>query len=220
MKGCEQRCLYIKHDDDGEKTSLIFFKQTLGSTKNVKILFALKKYNKFGEPLSITDNNLRENSTRSPHVRKQYKIQKDLDSVSLYSSKNHLVPHPTKTIVIIFSKPPQATKFKDRAVLSLNNAKTEYVNSYKCLGFSLEQYLDYFLHVKDTCKKINYGLQTIRRVKPFVSESSLILLANLLVLSHLDYCSPVLYNLSTCQIETLLKLQKQCAHLIYSCNRI
>ena len=146
-------------------------------------------------------------------------IQKDLDSVSLYSSINHLVPRPTKTKVIIFNKSSQATMFKDRAVLSLNNAEIENVNSYKCFGFSLEQHLDYSLHVKDTCKKINYGLQIIRRVKPFVSESSLILLANSLVLSHLDYFSPVLYNLSAGQIETLLKLQKRCARLIYSCNR-
>ena len=146
-------------------------------------------------------------------------IQGDLDSVSSYSSRNHLVPHPSKTKVIFFSKPSQATKFEDRAILSLNSADIEYVNSYKCLGFSLEQHLDYSLHVKDICKKINYGLHIMRCVKTFVPENGLILLANSLALSHLHYCSPVLYNLSCSHIDTLLKLQKRCARLIFSCNR-
>ena len=70
------------------------------------------------------------------------------------------------------------------------------------------------------CKKVNYGLQIMRRVKDFLPQESLILLANSLVLSHLDYCSPLLHNLNSGQLDTLLKLQKHCARLIFSCNRL
>ena len=57
-------------------------------------------------------------------------------------------------------------------------------------------------------------------MKDFIPQDSLILLANSLVLSHLDYCSPLLHNLNSSQLDTLLKLQKRCARLIFSCNRL
>ena len=146
-------------------------------------------------------------------------IQRDLDSICLYSSRNHLVPHPKKTKVILFSKPSQATPLEERSPLSLNNVGTEYVTSYKCLGFTLDQHLDYSLHLKDMCRKINYGLQIMRRVNVYLPKENLILLANSLVLSHLDYCSPILYNLNCGQLDILLKLQKQCARIIFGYDR-
>ena len=129
------------------------------------------------------------------------------------------MPHPKKTKVIIFSKPSQATPFEERFPLSLNDVDIEYVTRYKCLGFTLDQHLDYSLHLKDMCRKINYGLQIMRRVSVYLPRESLILLANSLVLSHLDYCSPILYNLKCGQLDMLLKLQKQCARIIFGCGR-
>ena len=46
------------------------------------------------------------------------------------------------------------------------------------------------------------------------SKVSLIILANFLVLSHMDYCSPIAYSLSCSQLDILLKLQKQCERII------
>ena len=63
------------------------------------------------------------------------------------------------------------------------------------------------------CKKINYGLQIMRKVKDFIPQGSLILLANSLVLSYLDYYSPLFHNLDSGQLDILLKLQKHCACL-------
>ena len=146
-------------------------------------------------------------------------IRKDLNSICLYSSRNHLVPHPKKTKVILFNKPSQATPLEERSPLSLNSVGIEYVTSYKCLRFTLDQHLDYSLHQKDMCREINYGLQTMRHVNVNLPKESLILLAISLVLSHLDYCSPILYNLNCSQLDTLLKLQKQCARIIFDYDR-
>ena len=60
----------------------------------------------------------------------------------------------------------------------------------------------------------------MRRMKDFIPQDSLTLLANSLVLSHLlDYCSPLLHNLNSSQLNILLKLHKRFARLIFSCNR-
>ena len=154
------------------------------------------------------------------HTEVSHDIQVNLNVIGTYSAKNHLVPHPKKTKSILFSKRSQYIIPEERVNLTLSDKNIEYVSFYKCLAFTLDEHLHYTEHVKDMCKKINYGLQIMRRVKDFLPQESLILLANSLVLSHLDYCSPLLHNLNSSQLDTLLKLQKRCAHLIFSCNRL
>ena len=63
------------------------------------------------------------------------------------------------------------------------------------------------------------GLFILRRVKLFLSEDTFISLANSLVHCQLDYCSPLLHNLLKSQLESLLKLQNQCACVILSQTR-
>ena len=95
-----------------------------------------------------------------------------------YSAKNHLLPHPKKTKSKLFSKPSQYTLPEERVYLTFSDKNIEYVSFYKCLGFILDKHLHYTEHVKDMCKKINYGLQITRRVKDFLPQESLVLLAN------------------------------------------
>ena len=83
----------------------------------------------------------------------------------------------------------------------------------------LDQQLSYSQHVKKMSCKIHRGLAIMRRVKSFIPRDSLIRLADSLVNTHLDYCSPLLYNFSINQLESLLKLQKQCARTIFSVSR-
>ena len=146
-------------------------------------------------------------------------VQNNLTSISNYALKNRLIPHPQKTKIMLFSKQSQAVSIDDRIPLNLAGAQIDYTSSYKCLGFTLDEHLDYKLHLKDICKKVHYGISILRRVRLFLSEDTLISLANSLVLCHLDYCSPLLHNLLKSQLESLLKLQKQCARVILSQTR-
>ena len=145
-------------------------------------------------------------------------VQGDLNSLYEYARKNHLVPHPDKTKVVIFHKKRQI--IEDRPLLTLGENVVEYVNSYKCLEFTLDESLQYDLHVKDICRKMNYRIQIIKRVKFYLPKEYLITIANSHVLCHLDYCAPLLHNLSAAQVDKLLKLQKYCARLIYGYNRL
>ena len=54
----------------------------------------------------------------------------------------------------------------------------------------------------------------------YLPRESLVNLANSLPSSHLDYCSLLFHNLSTKHPDTLLKLQKRCARVTFSVNRI
>ena len=142
-------------------------------------------------------------------------IQASLNEINDYAKNNRLLPHPNKTKLIIFCKKSKFAPFEDRVKLQIDGPKVDYAESYKCLGFMLHQHLDYSLHLRELSRKINYGLQIIRCVRPFLPTESLISIANSVVLSHLDYCSSLLYNMSANQINVLLKLQKQCARAIF-----
>ena len=69
-----------------------------------------------------------------------------------------------KTKIILFSKPSQVTPFEKRPPLSLNNVGIAFVTSYKYLRFTLDQNLDYSLHLKHMYKNIN------NTAPPYLSE--------------------------------------------------
>ena len=114
------------------------------------------------------------------------KIQAGLNEINDYAKNNRLLPHPSKTKVIIFCKKSKVVPVEDLVELQIDPHNVEYAETYKCLGFTLDQHLDYSLHLKELSRKINYGLQIIRRVRPFLPTESLISIANSVVLSHLD----------------------------------
>ena len=78
---------------------------------------------------------------------------------------------------------------------------------YKRLVFTLDQHLDYTLHFKENCRQLNYGLKIIRQVRSFLPQEAFASLANFIFLSHLDFCSPLLRNISK---APLIVLQKIC----------
>ena len=53
----------------------------------------------------------------------------------------------------------------------------------------------------------------------YLPSPALMTVANSHLLSHLDYCSPLLHNLKASQLDRLLKLKKYCARVIMNINR-
>ena len=98
------------------------------------------------------------------HTEVSHDMQVNLNMIDTYLAKNHLVPHPKKTKSILFSKPSQYILPEERVNLTLFDKNIEHASFYKCLGFTSDEHLHYTEHVKDMCKKINYGLQIMRRV--------------------------------------------------------
>ena len=115
--------------------------------------------------------------------------------MGLLTVNNRLVRHPKKTKAIIFSKCSQASQFEKRKSLTLAQSNIEYAHSYKCSGFILDDHLPYNLYIKDLSKKLNYGISILRRIKPYVPTDSVKLIANSIIMSHLEYCAPLLHNL-------------------------
>jgi hypothetical protein len=73
----------------------------------------------------------------------------------------------------------------------MNNNVTSSVVSNKCLGIDLDDRLTFDINIEEICKKICSGIGALRRIKPFVPQTSLVTLYKSLIQPYFDYCSPL-----------------------------
>ena len=85
----------------------------------------------------------------------------------------------------------------------------------KSLGVYIDEDLTWHSHIHKLCKKIASAIGAIKRVKPFVPQSTLLNIYNSLVQSHFDYCSLVWGN---CGKTLSNKLQNRAARVVTSSN--
>ena len=93
--------------------------------------------------------------------------------------------------MLIGSRQRLSTLF-DTLELSIDNAPIEQVSSVKSLGAYINENLTWHSHIDKLCKKIaRTTIGAIKRIKPFVPQSTLLCTYNSLVQPHFDYCSLV-----------------------------
>ena len=106
----------------------------------------------------------------------------------------------------------------DTLELSIDNLPIEQVPSVKSLGIYINENLTQHSHIDKLCKKIASAIGAIKRVKPFVPQSTLLNIYNSLVQSHFVYCSLVWGNCGKILSNKLQKLQNRAARVITSSN--
>jgi len=74
-------------------------------------------------------------------------------------------------------------KLEDQVISKVDHAKT--------LGLSIENRLSWSNHFNELCKKATSVIGALRRIRPLISQSTLVLVYNSLIQPHLDYCSLV-----------------------------
>ena len=60
----------------------------------------------------------------------------------------------------------------DTLKLSIDNVSLEQVSSVKSLGVYIDENLTWHFHIDKLCKKFAYAIGAIKRVKPFVPQST------------------------------------------------
>ena len=88
----------------------------------------------------------------------------------------------------------------------------------KSLGIYIDENLTWHSHIDKLCKKIASAIGAIKRVKPFVPQSTLLNIYNSLVQPHFDYYSLVWGNCGKTLSNKLQKLQNRAARVITSSN--
>ena len=130
---------------------------------------------------------------------------------------NRLTLNATKTEFILIGSRQRLSTLSDTLELSIDNVPMKQVSSVKSLGVYIDENLTWHSHIDKLCKKMASAIGAIKRVKPFVPQSTLLCIYNSLVQPPSDYCSLVVGNCGkTLSYNKLQKLQNRAARVITS----
>ena len=96
----------------------------------------------------------------------------------------------------------------------ISGNKIERVRTYKCLGLGLDESLTWECHVSIIISEVTKVIGVLRRLKPLLPQSTLVLIYNSLTQPHFDYCSIVWDSLVRGLGQKLQRLQNRAARII------
>ena len=143
-------------------------------------------------------------------------INSDLENVTDWLNVNKLQSHPSKTkLIVIGSKQNLTNKVGElyNSIIMNNNVISPVVSN-KCLGVDLDDRLTFDINIEEICKKICSGIGALRRIKPFVPQTSLVTLYKSLIQPYFDYCSPLWDTCDKILKDKLQILQNRAARVI------
>ena len=96
----------------------------------------------------------------------------------------------------------------------IEGKKITRVAESKSLGVYIDETLSWKKHMKELPKKIASGIGALKRLMPFISKDTAVIIYKALIEPHFDYCSSVWYGISDTLSQKLQKLQNRAARVI------
>ena len=95
--------------------------------------------------------------------------------------------------------------------LLVNGISFKKVDSSKCLGVEIDEFLTWDSHITSVSKKVSSGKGVLKKIRPFVptSNSNLISVYQSIVEPYFDYCSILWYDISDRPNDKLQKMQNR-----------
>ena len=114
--------------------------------------------------------------------------------------------------MLVGSRQRIATRTQDLD-LSINGISLKSVNSSKCLGVEIDEFLTRDAHIASVSKKVSSGIRVIKKIKPLAPTSNLISVYQSIVEPYLDYCSVVWDDISDQLTDKLQILHNRAARV-------
>jgi hypothetical protein len=123
---------------------------------------------------------------KTPEILKA-SILEDLDQI-----RNFLSLNPSKTKYILFRGRARMEYFTDRSLsIYFENELIERVESFRYLGYVIDEQLNSQAHIDHICAKISPMIYAIRRIRHFVNQKTLRLIYFSHIYSHLIFMNPI-----------------------------
>ena len=142
------------------------------------------------------------------------KLNNIMAEVKLWMDKKKLKLNESKTECMLIGTRRTLSNFSDFRTLYINNAEIEISKTVRNLGFVFDQQLTLRDQVQNVVKSGNYHLRNIAFIKRYLDENTLKTLVNNYVITRLDYCNSVYYNLPGCLLKRIQRIFNRAARLI------
>ena len=130
-------------------------------------------------------------------------FNEELNEIDTWLCANKVSLNVSKSSYTIFSN----NDFTGHPSILIRNSKLNFVNSTKFLGITIDNKLDYSLHMQTVCNKLSKSIGIIRKLSSFLPNSVIKQLYLSLVYPHLTYGVEVCGNSSKSKLIRINKLQ-------------
>ena len=142
------------------------------------------------------------------------KINVIMAEVRLWMDKKKLKLNESKTECMLVGTRRTLLNFSHFQTLYINNTEVEITKTVRNLGFIFDQQLTLRDQVQSVVKSGNYHLRNIAFIKRYLDEKTLKTLVNNYVVTRLDYCNSIYYNLPGCLLKRIQRIFNRAARLI------
>ena len=118
----------------------------------------------------------------------------DLKHISEWLACNNLKLNVQKCEFIIFGSKHRLKRLPPNITINLNREIVPRVSSCKYLGMTLDEKLDWSLHIKAVCRKFVLNIYLLKRIRNFISKQQATIFYKLMLQCHFDYCDTVYSN--------------------------
>ena len=152
------------------------------------------------------------------------KLQNSMDKFAKWCSSNALTINTKKTKLMAFGSRSKVKKCNGTSIL-LNGDKIKLVPSYKYLGVTLDQTLNYNAHISSTLKVIQHKIALLSKVRRYLNNEVAIQIYKSMILPYFDYADVVYVKANTTELDKLQRLQNKCLKIcqghdkLYGTNR-
>ena len=141
-------------------------------------------------------------------------INRIMSDISNWMTRKRLKLNEGKTECVLIGTKHNLDKFSDFKVVQINNEPISVTNKTRDLGIIIDSTLSLDNLVQGVVKSANYHLKNIAFIKKYLDEKSLRMLVNNYVISRVDYCNSLYYNLPNYQLKKLQGIFNRAARLI------
>ena len=142
-------------------------------------------------------------------------VNLELRNLQRWLITNRLSLYIAKTeFMVIGSNQRIHTLSNNQIDIEIDGKSIKKVKDAKSLGLFIAEHLSWAKHIEEISKKISSATGALKRIRPFISESTALQIYQALILPRFDYCSPVWDELSGTLSDKLQKLQSRAARVI------
>ena len=138
--------------------------------------------------------------------------------VNNWMSKNKLKMNTDKTEIILCGTSQKLNTLDINNVV-IGDESVYFSPSVKNLGVYLDQNLNLNVHISNVRRSCYFEIRNISKFRHYINEKAAIQLIISLVLSKLDYCNSLFYNMSNENFKKLQTVQNHAARVISKANK-
>ncbi len=119
-----------------------------------------------------------------------HEANNDLNIFHNWCLSNRLTVNLNKTFYMLFTN----KAFTSLPPLIFHNKIIQRTTHHKHLGITIDETLNFKVHISDICHKLSRNISLLYQVKDLVPTTTLEILYNAHILPHLQYCMPIWCN--------------------------